>query len=120
MSSDSPRTEQQQPVTTERTANEIEELIVPHGPKGECPNPELCVVLTEFRVAIEAEAVAPAGLNVKRLRQAFNYTATQFDLDHPDWQDAGWKNDVLNVLATEYDRLTPSQPDTEEATDEQR
>jgi len=39
-----------------QTADDIERLIVPHGPNGECTDPELCVLLTEFRVAIEAQA----------------------------------------------------------------
>jgi hypothetical protein len=42
-----------------RTADEIERAIVPHGSNGECSNPDLCVALTDFRLAIESEAQRP-------------------------------------------------------------
>ena len=61
----------------ERSADEVEALIVPHGPNGECSNPDLCVALTELRQAERDDTV-------ERIRAAFAALEGQ-QLGHGYW-----------------------------------
>jgi hypothetical protein len=69
-----------------RTADEIERAIVPHGSNGECSIPDLCVALTDFRLAIEAEAQRPT---VERLRDQIR---ALYDFHPDDSHGEGYRN----------------------------